>query len=221
MSIILRRDVDFSFLILYNIVNYQKEQKQIPMRTKEDARVIKTKSKLFQSFKSLLAEKPYEEITVNELCNRAEIRRATFYKHFTDKYDFLIAMVGTYIRSFDKSMKNSEYKNYPVEYHIEYQRKLVAYLTDNEDIVKLIFTSNMYPHLLTAIVQQSYIVVKERLERSVSNGEQLIAPVDIVATVLAGGIGSVIVKWFEENKPCSVDDLHIQLEAFFRAMFKK
>lgn len=37
-----------------------------------------------QSFMELLAVKPYMKITVTELCERAEINRATFYKHYQD-----------------------------------------------------------------------------------------------------------------------------------------
>ncbi len=37
----------------------------------------------------LLSEKPFEEITVNELCERANYPRATFYNYFDDKYDLL------------------------------------------------------------------------------------------------------------------------------------
>lgn len=38
---------------------------------------------------SLLAEKPFEEITVGELCENAQYPRATFYNYFDDKYDLL------------------------------------------------------------------------------------------------------------------------------------
>ncbi len=37
----------------------------------------------------LLAEKPFEAITVGELCQRAQYPRATFYNYFDDKYDLL------------------------------------------------------------------------------------------------------------------------------------
>lgn len=38
---------------------------------------------------SLLAEKPFEAITVGELCENAQYPRATFYNYFDDKYDLL------------------------------------------------------------------------------------------------------------------------------------
>ena len=42
-------------------------------------------SKMFD----LLSAKPFEEITVNELCEKANYPRATFYNYFDDKYDLL------------------------------------------------------------------------------------------------------------------------------------
>lgn len=38
---------------------------------------------------SLLQEKPFEKITVNEICMEANFPRATFYNYFDDKYDLL------------------------------------------------------------------------------------------------------------------------------------
>ena len=37
----------------------------------------------------LLSEKSFEEITVGELCEKAQYPRATFYNYFDDKYDLL------------------------------------------------------------------------------------------------------------------------------------
>ena len=36
-----------------------------------------------------LAEQPFESVTVNALCERADYPRATFYNYFDDKYDLL------------------------------------------------------------------------------------------------------------------------------------
>ena len=37
----------------------------------------------------LLSTKPFEEITVNEICDKSNYPRATFYNYFDDKYDLL------------------------------------------------------------------------------------------------------------------------------------
>lgn len=63
------------------------------MEAKLDLRVKKTRQALVQALQELLQEKTFEEISVSALCHRAEIRRATFYKHFKDKYDLLAYMI--------------------------------------------------------------------------------------------------------------------------------
>ena len=59
-----------------------------------DLRTQKIYDSLIDAFKQLIEEKSFEDITVNELCERARTRRATFYKHFSDKYDFFQYMLG-------------------------------------------------------------------------------------------------------------------------------
>ena len=54
-----------------------------------DARVRYTRMIIEQSFLELLKEKPVSKITVTELCEKAQINRATFYKHYLDVQDLL------------------------------------------------------------------------------------------------------------------------------------
>lgn len=54
-----------------------------------DARVRYTKKVIREVFLSLLREKSVKQITVTELCQLADINRATFYKHYRDVFDLL------------------------------------------------------------------------------------------------------------------------------------
>lgn len=58
-----------------------------------DLRTQKVYNSLMDALRQLLEEKSFDAITVNELCERAQTRRATFYKHFSDKYDFFQFML--------------------------------------------------------------------------------------------------------------------------------
>ena len=49
-----------------------------------DARVRYTRMIIEKCFLELLQEKPAAKITVSELCTKAQINRATFYKHYQD-----------------------------------------------------------------------------------------------------------------------------------------
>jgi AcrR family transcriptional regulator len=56
---------------------------------KLDPRVKRTRGLILRSFESLLAEKGFETISVQDVTDKAEINRATFYAHFQDKYELL------------------------------------------------------------------------------------------------------------------------------------
>lgn len=56
-------------------------------KDRNDLRVVNTKKRLRQTFARLMSEKSIQNITVAELCARAEINRSTFYAHYTDIYD--------------------------------------------------------------------------------------------------------------------------------------
>ncbi|HSO13404.1 MAG TPA: TetR/AcrR family transcriptional regulator [Anaerolineales bacterium] len=56
---------------------------------KLDPRVKRTRNLILTSFESLLAEKGFESVSVQDVTDQAEINRATFYAHFSDKYALL------------------------------------------------------------------------------------------------------------------------------------
>jgi AcrR family transcriptional regulator len=56
-----------------------------------DPRVKRTLKLLNQAFIELLNEKGFQSITVQDIADKAEVNRATFYAHFEDKFDMLDA----------------------------------------------------------------------------------------------------------------------------------
>ncbi len=56
---------------------------------KLDPRVVRTRGLILDAFQILLAEKNFENISVQDVTDKAQINRATFYAHFQDKYDLL------------------------------------------------------------------------------------------------------------------------------------
>ncbi len=55
----------------------------------EDLRVRRTRKLLMQSLVDLAIEKGFAAITVQDIADRAMVNRATFYRHYLDKYDLL------------------------------------------------------------------------------------------------------------------------------------
>lgn len=56
---------------------------------REDKRVLKTKKNLKNTFIELLLSKPFDKVTIKELCEASNTSRITFYAHYKDKYDLI------------------------------------------------------------------------------------------------------------------------------------
>ena len=183
---------------------------------KEDLRVRKTKKALSDAFISLLQEKRFEEITINELCEKAEIRRATFYKHYTDKFHFLARFTRSLRDQFDVSFWDSDKPDTTPEYYVEYVRNAIKYIDKHDDVVSNILKSDLFPTMMTVIIEQNYRDTKEHLERSVAAGMQLKAPVDTAAAMLAGGVATSLYIWLLGGKKKSGDELAEEIGAMIR-----
>lgn len=87
---------------MFIFVNFLKTQVN---NMKTDARVRYTVGVLKRSFLELLEQKPVNKISVKEVCERAELNRATFYTHFNDCYDLLECIENDLIADFCESLK--------------------------------------------------------------------------------------------------------------------
>ena len=59
-----------------------------------DRRVSRTRRALKDALTDLILEKGYEAVTVQDVIDRADVGRSTFYAHFVDKDDLLMAILA-------------------------------------------------------------------------------------------------------------------------------
>jgi AcrR family transcriptional regulator len=59
-----------------------------------DRRVAKSRRALKAALTDLILEKGYEQVTVQDIIDRADIGRSTFYAHFDDKDELLLAILA-------------------------------------------------------------------------------------------------------------------------------
>ena len=181
------------------------------MRNKEDLRVKKTKKALSEAFLELLSQKKFDEITINELCEKADVRRATFYKHYSDKFHFLTSYVSDLRDDFEKKIWKSKKPGATKEYYVTYAKQIVLFISEHEAPVKNIFKSSMFPSAMSIIVEQNYLDTCERLIISEKEGMKLPASVEVVASMCAGGVANAIYHWLMEGEKLTRDELANQI----------
>ena len=71
---------------------------------KNDPRTRYTRKVIQDAFLEILKEKPVSKITVKEVCDKAEINRGTFYRHYQDCYDLLDKIEEEGLREFEKML---------------------------------------------------------------------------------------------------------------------
>ena len=71
---------------------------------KSDARVRYTQRVIRESFLSLLRQKPINKITVKEVCELAELNRATFYAHYNDCFALMESIEQELLQAFGQSL---------------------------------------------------------------------------------------------------------------------
>lgn len=183
------------------------------MKPKTDLRVIKTYSALTNAFYQLLSEKKFEEITVNELCNQAFVRRATFYKHFADKYEFFTFVVRSVFEQYtgDYAFEPNQVK--PLSFYMDIMKNVLHFLTERESMVRSFTESSMYSTLMNIFTDELSQEVKGFLEEDQKNGAVFSASAEITARFFTGAMINCIKFWFASDRSLSEADLLKQLEA--------
>ena len=69
------------------------------LKKREDARVRRTRDALGDALVTLMQEKPFDTITVQDVLDRANVGRSTFYSHYSDKDDLLMSDAEEFFES--------------------------------------------------------------------------------------------------------------------------
>lgn len=75
------------------------------MVSKNNRSVRKTKKSIQAAMLSLMEHKHYQQITVQEIIDRADICRTTFYAHYKDIYDLMDAIEDDVLSEFSDTLK--------------------------------------------------------------------------------------------------------------------
>ena len=167
------------------------------MRT--DKRVARTYNNLFTALLMLLSEKSFDNITVTDLCEKADIHRATFYKHFTGKHDFLVACFRVKMEYILPNIAYSEFtpENLKTAYKLMLE-KVLAFIRENESLFLAISRNEYSSSFSYALGEAISDCLKRRLNKSPELSEKLGLRVGLVSAY-CGGATVGLIDWLINN----------------------
>jgi AcrR family transcriptional regulator len=106
-------------------------------RQKPDQRILRTRNRLGNALIALVLEKPINEVTVQQVLNRAGVGRSTFYLHYRDKDDLFLSQLEDGLEMWTTALSKNQEKSPRVapvrEFfaHVADARKLYDSLVDS------------------------------------------------------------------------------------------
>ena len=171
------------------------------MEKKTDLRIRRTYKYLTDALFELLKEKNFDDITVGELCEKAMIRRATFYKHFAGKYEFLTFIIKDKQSEFEESYRPEIQSADPRNFYINTFDKTLAFFEENMEMFKTILRSSSSGVLLQMLSDEVERGILKHLKQDEKAGAALSAQPEILSVMLTGAFIYVIRWWVLSEQP--------------------
>lgn len=169
-----------------------------------DRRVVKTQREIKDAFFTLLEKHNFEQITVRQITELANINRGTFYLHYEDKYDLLEqyeqAIFQQMFQIFRRATDNIEVE-YLNRYKLEDLSPLVEVLgifKEEQQNLKLILGPNGDP-LFKEKIRNLFVNNIMNYLTSQNKLEQMNYPIEYVLTYISNAHLGVIVYWLNEG----------------------
>ena len=179
--------------------------------SKTDVRIKKTNSNLIAGFLILLKEKPFDNITVSEICERSGVHRATFYKHFNDKFEFLTFCLESLLSDIDlsKLIMNPSPENVKLSCTL-FIESVFEYINKYKFIFSAVFSSNQSSsfnyHLHSMITMFCFDKFSAVLKDIPAY------KIELLSEFYAGAVLGVV-KWFViQDGDCTLDDIYTFFE---------
>ena len=164
----------------------------MPAMKRTDPRVARTRKLLQDALLDLLAEKSFDAITVQDLADRSTINRATFYAHFTDKYE----LFGCFARDwFHKTLR----ERVPVGAGLTRANLRLLILASMESLAQMddhcAPTETMKPLVMSAVQEELSSLLLDWLKhaRAATSGRH--AALETTAASLSWAIFGTALDW--------------------------
>jgi AcrR family transcriptional regulator len=173
------------------------------MNERVDRRVSKTKRALHEALLALIREQEYEDISIQEILDRANVGRSTFYTHYRDKDELLVDGIHDMIRSVSPAPRaipsdDLTWFSLPIlEHHERHRRGIEDRLTGSARAV-------LHEHLRHVLAQ----LVRDRLRKSQPSRRAPQVPSELLAPYVSATFVLVLNWWLDSRSSLTPAEVH-------------
>lgn len=157
-----------------------------------DRRIQKSKKYLSDAFIALILEKGYEAVTVQEIIDRANVGRSTFYAHFESKEQLLFSLLGT--------------MNEKIKDGIDFEM-LFNHCADNFQIAKAMLGKKGGDLIIGHIRDVMSLKIAKDLKRDSSKSKSEQLKIYFTSEALSAALVSYLTNWLDEDMPYSSEEM--------------
>jgi AcrR family transcriptional regulator len=191
------------------------------MQNLEDLRVRRTRKLLQKALLEAASEKGFAHVTVRDIAERAMVNRATFYRHYEDKYDLLAHYIEELSELIDSNEGETSAGDQPLpslDTPPPGLAKLLRHMQANADFYRVMLGKQGDPTFCAQsfrnYIEQGY---RRILSTQAPKSDPSRPPIDLTVNYLIhAGIGA-IVWWLENDQPCSPEQMAVWLYQLSRA----
>lgn len=169
--------------------------------THMDRRTIRSRQLLRDSLVALMLEKEYEAISVQDITDRADLGRATFYLHYKDKDDLVISMLEAL---YDELVNRIETQVAIHNFNTPPIQLVFEHAAENKDLYRVVLSGAGKTAVLTR-TRDYMVTLLVKFMKTLSNAPQI--PLEVTAVYLAGAQMHLIGWWLEHDMPYPIDEM--------------
>jgi AcrR family transcriptional regulator len=181
----------------------------------QDRRVERTRKLLHEALMALIVEKGYEEVTVQDILDRANLGRSTFYSHYRDKDDLLLRgfdHLRTMLEDQHRALLSARARGKAADFNLSLE--LFRHAQENHGHYKAMVGKQSGQMIMRQAHDYLAALVREHLEPVMKSRKKPPVPLDLAAHWLASGFLSLMTWWLDHNLPHTPEEM----DAIFRRL---
>ena len=163
-----------------------------------DRRVARTRAMLQQAHISLILKKGYDAITVDDICNAANVGRSTFYAHYTSKDDLRRSGLEHLRKELIDRQKDALAKSGNIgDRSLGFSLAMFEHARDHIDLYKALVGGRGGAIALGAIRQILSDLIRNELAATVDKKSADAIPRELVVQYVVGSFMAVMTWWLD------------------------